>query len=137
MGSDGGVGMSNEADLVIRNGMVVAGDGTYRGGIAVRDGVIVAMGNDAGLPSGETEIDATGKVVLPGAIDPHTHMGVGGSADEAKFTSDFVTETRAAATGGITTFVTNHENATGPSFITTTVTDTYDGQEMTLLDKAK
>lgn len=129
--------MDNEADLVIRNGLVIGGDGTYRGGLAARDGVIVAMGPDDTLPAGETEIDAGGKVVLPGAIDPHTHFGVGGAADEAKFTSDWVTETRAAATGGITTMVTNHENATGPSFITTTITEVYDGREMTLLDKAK
>lgn len=127
----------SDVDLVIRNGLVIGGGGTYHGGLAVRGGTIVAMGTDADLPKGKTEVDAGGNVILPGAIDPHTHFGVGGSADEAKFTADFVTETRAAATGGITTFVTNHENATGPSFITTTLTDTYDGREMTLLDKAK
>jgi dihydropyrimidinase len=109
----------------------------YRGGLSAQDGVIVAMGSDDVLPQGSTNIDAKGCVIFPGAIDPHVHLGVGGTADEAKLTADFRTEPRAAATGGITSFVTNHENATGPSFVTTTRTGTFEGREMTLLDKMK
>lgn len=125
------------ADLVIRNAVVVGESGIFEGGIAVQDGVIVAFGNDASLPNAETTIDAGGKMVLAGMIDPHVHFGVGGTADIAKFTSDFRTEPVAAATGGITSFVTNHEHANGPSHVTTILTDEYDGQTMTLLEKAK
>lgn len=63
--------MSN--DLVIRNGTVVDGLGgePYRADVAVRDGVIVAVGAVAG--SGTREIDATGLLVTPGFVDLHTH----------------------------------------------------------------
>jgi len=109
----------------------------YRGGLSAQDGVIVSMGSDDVLPQATTTIDAKGCVVFPGAIDPHVHLGVGGTEDEAKLAADFRTEPHAAATGGMTCFVTNHENATGPSFVTTTRTGVYEGREMTLLDKMK
>ena len=60
-------------DLVIRNGTIVDGLGgePYRGDVAVRDGVIVAVGAVDG--SGTREIDATGLLVTPGFVDLHTH----------------------------------------------------------------
>ena len=60
-------------DLVIRNGIIVDGLGgePYRGDVAVRDGVIVAVGTVDG--SGTREIDATGLLVTPGFVDLHTH----------------------------------------------------------------
>ena len=125
------------ADLVIRNAQVVGETGVFPGGVAVAGGVIIAVGSDRWLPTAETTIDARGRMLLAGAIDPHVHLGVGGSADEAKLAEDFRTETRAAATGGITTFVTNHEHASGPSYITTVLTSEHHGQPVTLLDKAK
>jgi dihydropyrimidinase len=125
------------ADLVIRNALVVGENGVFPGGAAAAGGVIVAVGGDRWLPTGTTTIDAGGRMLLAGAIDPHVHLGVGGSADEAKLAQDFRDETRAAATGGITAFVTNHEHANGPSYITTTRTSEYQGRIVTLLDKAK
>jgi N-acyl-D-amino-acid deacylase len=61
-------------DLVIRNGTVVDGSGlgSYRADVAVRDGVIAAVGRIR--ETGRDEIDATGHVVSPGFIDGHTHM---------------------------------------------------------------
>jgi N-acyl-D-aspartate/D-glutamate deacylase len=65
---------SDEFDLVIENGRIVDGSGSpwYLGDLALRDGVIVAIGdlddNDA-----EKTIDASGLVVAPGFIDPHIH----------------------------------------------------------------
>ena len=63
-------------DLIIRGGRVVDGTGTpsYLGDVAVQDGKIAAVG----VVHGETlaEIDAKGRVVAPGFIDPHTHFDV-------------------------------------------------------------
>ncbi len=60
-------------DLAIRNGTVVDGLGgkPYVGDVAVRGGVIVAVGDVGG--SGKREIDATGLLVTPGFVDLHTH----------------------------------------------------------------
>jgi dihydropyrimidinase len=125
------------ADLVIKNALVVGESSVFHGGVAAAEGVIIAVGADRWLPEGETTIDAGGRMLLAGAIDPHVHLGVGGTADEAKLAEDFRTEPRAAATGGITTFVTNREHACGPSYVTTTLTSEHNGQTVTLLDKAK
>jgi N-acyl-D-aspartate/D-glutamate deacylase len=60
-------------DLVIRNGLIVDGSGVpgRRGDVAIGDGRVVAVGGRAG--EGHRELDAAGKVVAPGFIDPHTH----------------------------------------------------------------
>jgi dihydropyrimidinase len=121
------------ADLVLRNGRVVTPQGVLEGGLAIEDGVIIAIGPDRTLPSGSEEIDLRGRIALPGAVDPHVHLGVGGSADDAKFLEDMTTETGPAAIGGVTTLVTDHENANGDSWITTRIE--RDGE--TLLDLAK
>ncbi len=62
-----------EHDLVIRNGVVVDGTGLprRRADVAVKDGRIVEVGFVEG--TGTREMDATGKVVAPGFVDPHTH----------------------------------------------------------------
>jgi N-acyl-D-amino-acid deacylase len=61
-------------DVIIRNGTVVDGDGApgYLGDVAIRDGLIAAVGIVEG--PARHEIDATGRVVAPGFIDPHTHF---------------------------------------------------------------
>jgi N-acyl-D-amino-acid deacylase len=60
-------------DLVLRGGTIVDGLRTprYRGDVAISDGRVAAMGTFHG--SGVKEIDATGLIVAPGAIDLHTH----------------------------------------------------------------
>src|SRR5580765_7386770 len=65
--------MSMQYDLVIRRGTVVDGSGgePFAADIAVRDGLIVAIGDIAG--SGTEEIDAQGCIVTPGFVDIHTH----------------------------------------------------------------
>jgi dihydroorotase-like cyclic amidohydrolase len=87
-----------KADLVIRNARVVTHAGETFGGVAVDGEQIVAVGSDDALPSAAREIDADGRVLMPGVIDPHCHLGVNYPYDE-----DMRTETAQAAGGGITT----------------------------------
>ena len=88
------------ADLVIRNARIVTHAGELFGGIAVEDERILAVGADGALPPGRREIDAEGRVLMPGVVDPHCHLGVNYPYDE-----DMRTETAAAARGGITTIL--------------------------------
>src|SRR5207245_9469366 len=61
-------------DLVIRGGRLVSSTGIMSAGIAIEGGVIVAISRDDALPDSRETIDATGKYVLPGVIDPHVHF---------------------------------------------------------------
>ena len=89
-----------KADLVIRNARLVTHTGETFGGVAVSGERIVAVGTDDALPSGSRELDADGRVLMPGVIDPHCHLGVNYPYDE-----DMRTETAHAARGGITTIL--------------------------------
>ena len=88
-------------DLIIKSGTIVTDSEMFRADLAVKDGKIVAIGNDLSTEGCTCIVDAAGKLVLPGAIDAHTHleMPFGGtiSADS------YFTGTRAAACGGTTT----------------------------------
>lgn len=61
-------------DLIIKNGTIVDGTGAPRfaGDIAIHDGVIARVDSAISAPAGRT-IDAQGRIVAPGVIDPHTH----------------------------------------------------------------
>ncbi|MBX3502031.1 MAG: amidohydrolase family protein [Alphaproteobacteria bacterium] len=65
--------MAASPSLVIRNGTIVDGSGgdAYEADLAIVDGKISAIGG--GIPLGEEEIDARGKLVTPGFVDLHTH----------------------------------------------------------------
>src|SRR5690606_13022744 len=58
-------------DLVIKNGTIVTAESTYRADVGVRGERIAAIGETL---SGTREIDASGKLVTPGAVDIHVHM---------------------------------------------------------------
>ncbi|HET7519892.1 MAG TPA: amidohydrolase, partial [Actinomycetes bacterium] len=69
--------------LAIVGGRVVpvAGRPIEDGVVLVGDGRIEAVGRDLRVPDGVERVDATGKVVLPGLVDAHTHLGVHSEGD--------------------------------------------------------
>lgn len=87
-------------DLLIKGGTIITATESFRGDIAVKDGKIAYIGDSPDVFADKT-VDASGKYVLPGAIDAHTHLAMpfGGtiSAD------GYLAGTRAAACGGVTT----------------------------------
>jgi len=90
----------NTFNLVIKNGTLVTPQGTLQADLGVAGERIVAVGLSL---SGKREIDASGKLVLPGVIDAHTHMAL--PVAGTRSSDDFFTGTRAAAYGGVTTIV--------------------------------
>ena len=87
-------------DLLIKNGTIVTAKESFKADIAVDNGKIACIGMDLSMEAQKT-VDAEGKLILPGAIDAHTHLAMpfGGtiSADS------YLAGTRAAACGGVTT----------------------------------
>ncbi len=89
-------------DLTIRNGTIATASDTFDGDIAVKDGVIVHIGK--GLEAAARDIDASGRLVLPGGIDSHCHVEqVSGGG--IMCADDFYSATVSAAFGGNTTIV--------------------------------
>jgi dihydropyrimidinase len=86
--------------IIIRGGTVVNASGENRADVLIADGIIQAVGLDLDAPAGAREIDAGGAYVLPGGIDPHTHMELPFMGTVAS--EDFFTGTSAAAAGGTT-----------------------------------
>ncbi len=85
----------------IEGGTIVTPRGQVLAGLAIDDGKIVAIGNESELPKGDRTIDASGKYVLPGLVDPHVHFRyVDTPLDES-----FGLMTRSAAAGGVTTVI--------------------------------
>ncbi len=83
-------------DFIVKNGKLVLEDEIIDASVAINDGKIVALGKESHLPKAEKYYDATGKIVIPGVIDDHVH---------AFQFEDFVTCTKAAAAGGLTTIM--------------------------------
>ncbi len=101
-------------DLLFRGGTVVTAAGARLADVAIRAGSIEAVEADlGGLASGGAVevIDATGLLVLPGAVDVHTHTRVATDAEPDRFFQDSV----AAAFGGTTTFLAFNNPGTGSS----------------------
>jgi imidazolonepropionase-like amidohydrolase len=117
-----------ESDVLAVTGatvMTAGPEGTIENGtVIVRDGKIAAVGADVAIPEGATVVDATGRFLLPGIVDTHSHMGVypwpgsDSNADGNEMTSPITPEVRAedslylqdpafgrARAGGITTIM--------------------------------
>jgi len=87
-------------DLAIRGGTVVTSMTTEVADVGIDDETIAAVGRDL---RGSQEIDASGKLVLPGVIDAHTHMAL--PVGRTRSSDDFRSGSIAAACGGVTTIV--------------------------------
>ena len=85
---------------VIRNGTIFTADLTYKADVLIENGRIAAIGQ--GL-TGDTTLDATGCLVMPGGIDPHTHLEMPFMGTYSA--DDFDSGTRAALAGGTTMVV--------------------------------
>lgn len=88
-------------DLLIKNGTVVTSAETFRADLAVSGGKITGVGLGLSPGEGAKVVDADGLLVLPGAIDAHTHLAMpfGGTVSA----DGYLAGTRAAACGGVTT----------------------------------
>jgi dihydropyrimidinase len=89
-------------DRVIRGGRVATAVDEFEADVAIKDGVVAAIGRN--LPAGASEIDATGRLVLPGGIDAHAHieqLSAAGIVNSDTFESASVS----AAHGGTTTAI--------------------------------
>ena len=93
--------MQNTCDLLIKNGYVVIPKvGIRNTNIIIENGKIKELSRSLNNLSFSRSIDATGKYILPGLIDPHVHYGVYTPIDKAART-----ESKSAAIGGVTTMI--------------------------------
>lgn len=86
-------------DTLITGGQLVQPNEVLDASIAIADEKIVAIGSESELPAADQEINASGKLVLPGAVDVHVHL------DDMFSNDTYETASKAAALGGTTTFV--------------------------------
>ena len=86
-------------DLAIKGGTLVLETGTVVADLGVEGDQIAVIAQPGGLPPARAEIDATGLLVMPGAIDIHFHVRAPAHPERGTFGS----ETQAAAAGGVTT----------------------------------
>lgn len=88
-------------DLIVRGGEIVNADSAMRADIGIASGSIVQIGGDL---TADREIDASGKLLLPGGIDAHVHLSSPSAGEsEPRWVDDFTSGSAAALAGGITT----------------------------------
>ncbi len=89
--------------VLIRGGTVANADRSFRADVLCEDGKITAIGENLEAPAGAEIVDAGGCYVMPGGIDPHTHMELPFMGTVAS--EDFFSGTTAAACGGTTMII--------------------------------
>jgi len=87
--------------MLIQGGTVVTADGERNADVLVRNDRIAEV--RPGIGASEDVIDATGLLVLPGVVDPHTHLLL--DTGTARTADDFESGSMSAAAGGVTTFL--------------------------------
>jgi dihydropyrimidinase len=90
-------------DLLIRNGVIVSSEATYKADIAIVGETIAAIGECGSFAGASSEYDAEGKYILPGLVDPHVHMAH--PFKDQLSEDDFYTTSVSAAHGGTTTII--------------------------------
>ena len=90
-------------NLLIRGGTVVNADRAFKADVLCQDGRIVSVGEGLKAPTGAIVVDAGGQYVMPGGIDPHTHMQLPFMGSVTM--DDFFTGTAAALAGGTTSII--------------------------------
>src|SRR5687767_15362366 len=88
--------MAQPPELLIRRGRVVNADGARDADVRIVGETIAEVGSNLRAAANARIIDAAGKLVLPGGIDPHTHL-------HPSFVDDMTSGSMAALAGGITT----------------------------------
>ena len=102
---------SSQNRILIKNGLVANHDSSRHVDVFVEDSIIKQVGNHLIIPGGTRVIDATGKWVIPGGIDPNVHFQTpidtsGTMAPNGTRTlDDFYAGTKAAIAGGTTTII--------------------------------
>jgi dihydropyrimidinase len=89
--------------LLIRNGEIVTSNDRYFADVYVENETICAIGKDLVVPAATEVIDATGKFIFPGFIDPHVHIHLPFMGTFAK--DNYKTASTAALVGGTTTLI--------------------------------
>lgn len=96
--------------LLVKNGQVVNHDSSNFVDVYIEDGIIKQIGNHLIIPGGTRVIDACGKLVLPGGIDPNVHFQTPifvntTTGTQTRTIDDFYVGTKAALAGGTTTVI--------------------------------
>ena len=89
--------------VLIKNGTVVTSEQSWRADVLCADGKIQEIGTDIDAPKDADIVDAGGHYVMPGGIDPHTHMQLPFMGTVAS--DDFETGTAAGLAGGTTMII--------------------------------
>ena len=89
--------------LLIQNGTIITAERQYAADIYIEDETITSIGTHLEVPEGTRTIDAGGKYVFPGFIDPHVHIHLPFMGTFAKDTH--ATGSQAALVGGTTTYI--------------------------------
>jgi dihydropyrimidinase len=87
-------------DLVVRGGTIVTAEGRQRADLGVSGGRVAQIGGEM---TAAREIEAGGRFVLPGGVDPHVHLHVEPIDDDPDWVDDYTSGSEAALAGGITT----------------------------------
>jgi dihydropyrimidinase len=98
-----GPAAQQQAELIIRNGLIVTATGRVDSDLRIRNGVIAEIGRNLAAAAGAREIDAKGKLVLPGGVDPHVHLINGPGIGEHDGADDYTSGSASALAGGTTT----------------------------------
>lgn len=89
--------------VLIKGGTIVTAEQSWEANVLCDDGMVQAIGTDLEAPRGTRVIDASGQYVMPGGIDPHTHMQLPFMGTVAS--EDFETGTAAGLAGGTTMII--------------------------------